>query len=283
MTSTGLCPIMRAVVRMKVRSSIRFGLLVGLPVLVLACGCERGVASLDRQERRDPELQRARAMRMKPADALMAYRALLDGCPTLALAHLDFALLLHDQARDFVGAIYHYRRYLELRPRTEKRDLINHRMRKAELALAASIAPAQAATASTNAPQTQERDPAARMLEENAWLRVELARLTQENEDLRAAHASAPASPASPAPPVAVTAPVSPAPPESSDARTLPARQPPPAAARQHRVRRGDTLGSIAEAAYGDRKQWQRVFEANRELLKSNPNRIREGQVLVLP
>jgi hypothetical protein len=287
---------MPLVERMKTRSTHCLALLVALPLLLLACGCDRSVASRDRQERRDPELQRARAMRMKPSDAMVAYRVLLDASPTLALAHLDFALLLHDHARDLVGAIYHYRRYLELRPKAEKRDLIEHRIRKAQVAFAAIVTPPHGGGGVTNAPETQERDPAARMLEENAWLRVEVARLTQENEDLRAAGAKPPAPPAAvtPAAPTSAAASVSATPP-APPVPVVPAVRPPPpkpsppaanavsAALRKHRVQRGDTLGSIAETVYGDRRQWQRIFDANRELLKGNPNRIREGQVLALP
>jgi len=288
-------------------------LLVGLPILVLAFGCERSVASRDREERRDPELQRARAMRMKPSDAVVAYRALLDSNPMLALAHLDLALLLHDQSRDFVGAIYHYRRYLELRPKAEKRDLIEQRIRKAEVVFAATVVAAQPASGVTNAAQTEERDPAARMLEENAWLRVEMARLTQENEDLRAASAATQTVAMTPA--VAPVATVSSLPAVARPASTKPAVQRPHATAtqlvvsagavssaaarpattkpavpvaagqssRRHRVHRGETLGSIAQAVYGDKRQWKRVFEANRDLLKGNPDRLREGLVLVLP
>jgi nucleoid-associated protein YgaU len=47
-------------------------------------------------------------------------------------------------------------------------------------------------------------------------------------------------------------------------------------------VRAGDTLGSIAQRLFGDRAQWTRIAEANRDRV-SNPNLIREGQWLVIP
>ena len=47
-------------------------------------------------------------------------------------------------------------------------------------------------------------------------------------------------------------------------------------------VQRGDTLSGIASKVYGDRNQWNRIFEANRNSLPS-PESIREGQTLVIP
>lgn len=53
-------------------------------------------------------------------------------------------------------------------------------------------------------------------------------------------------------------------------------------AASTYTVQAGDTLDKIAASFYGDSKQWQRIFEANREMLQS-PNRIYKGQSLVIP
>lgn len=55
-----------------------------------------------------------------------------------------------------------------------------------------------------------------------------------------------------------------------------------PAAVQMYTVQKGDTLEKIAFSAYGDSKQWKRIFEANRESLKS-PNRIYVGQKLIVP
>lgn len=47
-------------------------------------------------------------------------------------------------------------------------------------------------------------------------------------------------------------------------------------------VRKGDTLEKIAEKFYGDGKRWRRIYNANRDRMTS-PNRIYEGQQLVIP
>lgn len=47
-------------------------------------------------------------------------------------------------------------------------------------------------------------------------------------------------------------------------------------------VRKGDTLSGIAQHFYGKASHWHQIFEANRGSI-SDPDKIREGQVLRIP
>jgi nucleoid-associated protein YgaU len=47
-------------------------------------------------------------------------------------------------------------------------------------------------------------------------------------------------------------------------------------------VKSGDTLSKIAEEFYGDKMLYDRIFDANRNLL-SDPNKIKPGQKLLIP
>ncbi len=51
---------------------------------------------------------------------------------------------------------------------------------------------------------------------------------------------------------------------------------------RTYTVSSGDTLSKIAKQFYNDGNQWQRIFDANRDIL-SNPDRISPGQHLRIP
>jgi len=51
---------------------------------------------------------------------------------------------------------------------------------------------------------------------------------------------------------------------------------------RRYTVQSGDTLSKISRQYYGDPNQFNKIFEANRNIL-SDPNSIRQGQVLVIP
>jgi len=58
----------------------------------------------------------------------------------------------------------------------------------------------------------------------------------------------------------------------------------PPAApsGKTYTVKAGDTLSKIAKEFYGNANEYHKIFEANRDKLKS-PDVIRDGQVLVIP
>jgi nucleoid-associated protein YgaU len=54
------------------------------------------------------------------------------------------------------------------------------------------------------------------------------------------------------------------------------------AAQRTYTVAKGDTLSAIAQREYGAASKWRAIYEANRDQI-SNPDRIKPGQVLVIP
>lgn len=51
---------------------------------------------------------------------------------------------------------------------------------------------------------------------------------------------------------------------------------------RTYTVKPGDTLSAIAKEHLGDANKYQKIFEANRDVL-SDPDRIKPGQVLKIP
>lgn len=65
----------------------------------------------------------------------------------------------------------------------------------------------------------------------------------------------------------------------SSSSEAAPAN---PAAARTYEVTKGDSLWKIAKHVYGDGTKWKLIADANAELIP-NPDRIKPGQVLVIP
>ena len=51
---------------------------------------------------------------------------------------------------------------------------------------------------------------------------------------------------------------------------------------RQYVVVKGDSLSAIAKREYGDAKEWRRIYDANRDIIK-DPDLIYPGQTLRLP
>jgi tetratricopeptide (TPR) repeat protein len=237
----------------------------GLALLVgVAPGC--GLSSLrDRREDNDPLLRRAREKSNANdiAGAIEGYKRVIDKRPGLARAHLELALIYDTHLEDYVRAIYHYERYLELRPNAQEREHVRGLINFARLNFAASLPE-----------QPNDSVRIIRMLrEENAALREQVTALTQAAARTAARAVlppsiSAAAAPA-PAPSLAPAA-SAPAPPAAASATT-------------YVVQPGDTLARIAGRVYGDSKRWQPIYEANRAALPGGPQSVRVGQTLIIP
>ena len=52
---------------------------------------------------------------------------------------------------------------------------------------------------------------------------------------------------------------------------------------RTYTVRPGDSLSKIAKSLLGDAKKWRLLYEANKDVVGSNPDLIKPGQVLKIP
>jgi nucleoid-associated protein YgaU len=55
-----------------------------------------------------------------------------------------------------------------------------------------------------------------------------------------------------------------------------------PGESRTYVVVKGDSLSEIAKREYGDVKEWRRIYDANRDIIK-DPDLIYPGQTLRLP
>ena len=234
---------------------------VGKPIRVLALcaalvsfmGCSRSVGSIDSREERSPFLKRAKA-KMNEQDingALKLYSRALEHNPRVAQAHLQMGIIYDQYREDYVRAVYHYERYLELRPDAEKRKLIEDLIRHARISYAASLP-----------------DRPSGAIEE-------IAQLKRENSMLRATldeGAAGRGGPALGAQRAAATKP-------PGSTRSPQSSRP---SVRTYRVQPGDTLSSIASEVYDDAGKWRKIYEANRRDLPSSES-LRVGQTLTIP
>jgi len=256
--------------------------------LGLAGGCTQNAATQDGQEETSPVMRRARA-RVQDGDidsAIRLYKAALEDNERLARAHLDLALLLNDQRKDYLRAIYHYQRYLELRPAAEKKEMIEDRIRLAGQQYAATII----------RPEKRDADKAA-LEKENAELKEAVKGLKQDVLRLQqsASAAEAETGAVAAAGEAAATAAVAGAPatngaPIARSGRATAMGATTPAGAngasstrlRTYRVKKGDTLMGIAGEVYGDNSKWKKIQDANRKVL-GGASSVKVGQILVIP
>jgi len=263
-----------------------------LPFCALAacfCGCSKSVAVLDLKERGMAALREASGRKTSGNmdGALNLYAEALDRNPKLGTAHLDMALIFHDHKKDYLRAIYHYERYLELRPKTEKKRIIEDRIRLAGQSYAAKIA----ADGSALAEMRRLSDAMAELKNENDALKNTIRQLTLNLEQAKAKPSAVETKPGK----AVFSVPIE----DDSPARlqdVTPASRRSSASeeaygsravikktgVQMYTVKNGDSLRSIAMELYRDAGKAEELFNANRDKLTS-PDTLRVGQVLVVP
>ena len=236
---------------------------------ILACvagvGCSGNAARQDRADERDPYYRRAQARQnVQDIDgAIQLYQKALERRPELGRAHFELGMLYEQYSNDYIRAIYHYQRYLELRPTAEKKKMVEDTIWHLKLAFAASL-PAQPSAA----------------VQEIAMMRQEIESLKAELKLKESAPVSSKPVPAR----ATTTASANEKTPSASAALTPPSPQPLPAqpAVESYVVQPGDTLSKIAGKVYRDTTKWEQIYNANRGTLAS-PQSVRPGQTLKIP
>ena len=224
-----------------------------LTALLLA-GCRRDVVAPEQSAAWQQARKSADAGEWKAAAAF--YQQTIDEHPGFARAHLELGLLQDEKLNDPTAAIYHYRRYLQQEPNSDKRRVVEDFIERARLSLAAKL------------PQVAGVDTGEllRLQNQNAALAAEVAGLKAKLAEYEVA-VSAPALPA-----VDGAAPV------------MPTNRPTPVEARPrtHVVQKGDTLYSISLRYYGNASAWEKIYQANKAALPSK-DQLKVGQQLLIP
>jgi LysM repeat protein len=219
-------------------------------------------------------------------------------------SHLEIGLLYAQHINDPLSAIYHFRKYLALRPNSPQAPLVRQRIDAATREFARTL-PAQPLEN-----QLQRVDLVAaldKLKQENEALKQELADVKAGRAAVATPGFDAPASSEKAGPaatpslsfnvetiPTVRTRPVAPPvatrPPASTPARAAaqtaaPAKPPatkPATAGRTHTVQKGDTLSKISQQYYGNRTRVKDIFNANRGVMSSEAD-LKIGAVLKIP
>ena len=221
--------------------------------LLALCGCEQDARTIDEKEERNPLVKTGQSyVEIKDWEkAETAFKQALENDPSMARPHLDLALIYQQHKINYIYAIYHYDRYLELRPEAEKVEFIKEQRVKVENALAYAYS--------------------------NQSVEVKkvvdgFKQLQRENAELKRQLAGRPKATPKPAPQKSVT-------------QTVPKSAKPTASAqathRIYTVVAGDNLTKIAKKFYGN-DNYDAIYEANKDRMKS-PGDLRVGQTLVIP
>ena len=206
-------------------------LLCGTALLFSLTACDsRGLTAEEREERIDGVVEARELMETgRYQEAELAYKQALDENPLIARPHLDLATIYQQHIINHIHSIYHYDRYLELRPETQKRAFIQEQRLKVARMLAQAFL--------NNTPEFK------RLMDENAHLKAEVARLKK-------------AFPSS-----ALVL--------DGNRKEMEPNQKNENKYTIYHVRSGDTLSRIAKRFYNDPSRWEQIYQANQDSLQS--------------
>ena len=153
-------------------------------VLAIACLC--GLLGCSQAVDTPSSSVRANAMEDCQAGrydaAIAGFEKVLKSDPKDHLAHFQLATLLQEQRKDYLGALVHFRLYLDMRPPDDKTTLAADRIEECK-----SMLLPEKSRKDGGAPARATASPAAdkKLSADNARLSKEVARLRDENKNLR--------------------------------------------------------------------------------------------------
>lgn len=208
-------------------------------------GCDRMITQRQTQLSQEAD---AKAREGNYAEAINLYEAALDGSARSADAHYKLALIYDDKMNDPLNALHHFKRFLALEPAGKRAQEAKGFMKRDELSLLTTL------TGDSMVPRSE----VVRLNNENLSLRKQIGERWAEN---KAAAAGKPAGTRSKGSPIEKAKEVG---------------------KRHYTVQRGDTLASISRKFYKSSARWQRILDANADIL-SKPADLKPGQTLVIP
>jgi tetratricopeptide (TPR) repeat protein len=210
-------------------------------------GCDRMITQRQTQLSQEAE---AKAREGNYAEAINLYEAALDGSASSADAHYRLALIYDDKMNDPLNALHHFKRFLALEPAGKRALEVKGFMKRDELTLLTNL------TGDSMVPRSE----VVRLNNENLNLRKQIGEHWAANKAADAAGKSAGARSTSE--------------PNEKTKKT--------GKTRRYTVQRGDTLASISRRFYKSSARWQRILDANADVL-SKPADLKPGQTLVIP
>ena len=226
-------------------------------------------------ETKDPHFLRGQDLmtRLDYTGAIEAFEKTLENNPRSSAAHFELGFLYADEKKgnDPAAAIHHFDRFLRLRPKSDRADIVKNHIVGCKMELAKSL------LLTTGAPSAQR---------EIDRLKGEIERLTLEGAQFRRQLEAAGVRPPAGATNLTAKAPVVPPAPAPGDsaratnrtATAEAAKKPAPATtARTHAIKQGETPATVARH-YG--LKVEDLLAANPGL---DPKRLKIGQVINLP
>ncbi|MDB6039912.1 MAG: LysM peptidoglycan-binding protein [Verrucomicrobiales bacterium] len=215
--------------------------------------------------------------------AMESFEKALQANPRSAAAHFDLGVITEDPGRDYAAAIYHYQRFLNLRPDDPRAGVVRQRINGCKIELAKGVP--------FGAISREMQLEVEKLTAANTALRQQVDSLKEQlaqhpfvvTQFVTNVFASVPAPNTSssprvqPSPASIRTPPAQPTSHPRSSEQARPLTPTPVSRSIAYKVRPNDTVASIARL-YG--VSTQSILSANRGL---DPRRLRSGQIITIP
>jgi LysM repeat protein len=228
-------------------------------------GCQPGHRTTVEEEK-EPHflIGRSRVNAMNFRGAIEAFEQALEMNPRSAAAHFELGWLYAEKESDEAAAIYHYQKYLHLRPQAANAENIRQHILRLKHELAKDVMPIP--------PSTDLLRQLEQAVREKQQLQSEVDQLQRQVAQMSAASAP-PAARAETRPTTSLSA----VRPEPVAARNNTLRTPTAPPPRSYQIKDGDTLMAIA------RRHNVRLDALQAANPRLDPRRLQPGQTIVLP
>lgn len=217
-------------------------------------------------------------------EAINLYKEVIENYKGASLANLQLAILLHEYKKDYLGAIFHYRKYIEIadKPGAKELFIISNRIEKVEQLLSAKYVSEISATGSSETMQLLKNYNALdknmsilktkydSLVSSNAVLVAEIKKKNREIENQKNWIKKIQSNPSESTPNSGRINIVSV---NNGDSTTI---------QQTYEVRPGDNLNKIAEYVYGDKNMYQKIIDANPGKIYRGDG-VKAGDVLIIP
>lgn len=241
------------------RPQLRFRILISALICLYLAGCGSNRPVFEETDEPDYIEGKSLLRQGEEEQALLAFLKVIDSRTDSPESHLEAGLLYLDEMNQPILAIYHFMKFLELRPDARQAPEVEGLIDTAKKEFARTL-PGQ--PFENRSQQADLLLVVERLRAENERLKADQLRLERANRELRRRLGEIRENGG------------------STGTGTTSAEQGDQEAV--YVVQPGDTLTSIARRLYGSSNRWEEIFAANRDLLRS-PNDLRVGQELQIP
>lgn len=224
-------------------------------LILCSCGKDGGALVTEKDDKQFQNGQRY-YKQGRYQESMTAFLNLIERRRDAPESHLEVGRLYLEHFKDPIAAIYHFRKFLEIKPHVEQSPMVRQMIERAKKNFAQTL---PGRPFEDDISRLDLMDLLKRSQEENFLLKKQLVTL-QKNGQI-------PPSDSKKVEPKPSFAPVT---------------KPQPAKPKSYTVVTGDTLSKISSKVYGSTAYWELIYKANNDGLRT-PHDLKVGQILKVP